>query len=125
MSKSLRNIFIPLLIVIFSLSGCGPVDEKTQLQNLFVDAACNYSKKIEDNINKLSTADSSAMDAIRTENDKLDEEMEKLPQKYGFKGEDELEEAINKYEDDKTFEQNVLKAIKDSCGYELESLDAL
>lgn len=90
-----------------------------------MDAVCNYTKKIRDNIDKLDTADSNGMKEIKTANDQLNNEMEKLPQKYGYHDEKAFQAVMNKYEDDKAFEQEVLTSIKDTCGYYLESLDAL
>jgi hypothetical protein len=114
-----------MLTGVLLISSCATPDEKTQIKNMFIDITCNYTKKIRDNISLLSSADTETMKKIRDDNTKLNEEMEKIPQKYGFKNEGAIEEALNKYETDEQFEPTILKAIKDTCGYDLESLDAL
>jgi hypothetical protein len=114
-----------VVLLLATLTGCMQADERTRLKEMFVDLVCNYAKKIQDNISKLGSADDQMMKNIKEENDKLQDAMEQLPSKHGFADEKAAKSAMSKYEDDKQFEAEVIKAAKDTCGFDLPSLDSL
>lgn len=119
MHKKVLVMVIAVLLGVSALSGCTPKDEKTRIKEAMIDVACNLLKPFNDKTKNMDMANEEAMKQLEAESLTMEAEMTKIIQKHGFKDQAEIEEVSKKYKDDKTFEEDAMKAIKDTCGFDM------
>lgn len=125
MSKRILTFAALVFSVTLVFSGCQQKDEKGRLSDLTVEMACNFIKPLREGTDRGDISTPEGLAKLKEQTENLQKQMEALPKKYGFADEKTLKDAMSKYENDKQFEQDVLKAVKDKCGFDLGSLGAL
>jgi len=126
-----KRLFAGVLLMSLALvffAGCGKKakSEKERIKDATVEVSCQVMKEMETLMTAALGAmgDESAAAELETKGKALEAKMEEIVKKHGFESSDQLKEIGKKYEADKAFEDEVKKAVKDKCGFDLDAAGA-
>lgn len=125
MNKKIISVALTTIALTFLFSACGVKTEQERLKDATVELSCDVVKKSLDLFQEMMS------DPMNPEIQKKAEEMEKemegkmeeIAKKHGFENSEAINEAGKKYEEDKTFEEEVKKAVKAKCGLDLDEME--